>query len=41
MCGIAGIKGKFDYSQINALESSILHRGPDNNGKYISFKKNR
>ncbi len=35
MCGIAGIFGSGDRAAVEAMVSSIRHRGPDDNGLYV------
>jgi asparagine synthase (glutamine-hydrolysing) len=35
MCGIAGIFGSRDRPAVEAMVSSIRHRGPDDNGLYV------
>ena len=37
MCGIAGIIGNFEHSDLETIEISLKHRGPD---KQSIFKRN-
>jgi asparagine synthase (glutamine-hydrolysing) len=36
MCGIVGIAGQQDPDWIRRMNSSIVHRGPDDHGEYFS-----
>src|SRR5688572_8023494 len=36
MCGIVGIAGQQDPDWIRHMNSSIVHRGPDDGGEYVS-----
>ena len=36
MCGIVGIAGQQDPDWIRRMNSSIVHRGPDDGGEYVS-----
>ena len=35
MCGIAGIYGQKDNNLLNILSKNLIHRGPDEEGRYL------
>ena len=35
MCGIAGIYGQKDNNLLNTLSKNLIHRGPDDEGRYL------